>query len=315
MYERIKTGKLEINEEGDRRGCPVRQQIVVAGGDLADDPIAKSVLEYGFQPVFYAKRSVNGIALTKGAIIKTNFCSHDLMWQVKNTYQSKQLPIFFCKGGFSHIKEEFERKYVDPVKREYANLKKNEFAIMMIGRLYERGETFQNMKFLEVLNKYVEFTPGYMSVFCQQMTEQGVLTKLSGEGSKGKYIWNGIDRKYAYKIAQHLGRERLPEEYIREEKTPKQEGLIQAAATTPVMVDPIQPVEKTIETVDTDKVPADATTAPEEMKPAIVKAANLTSIEQLEALMRHTYTKIENMEKALNILLKINEVNKIMERK
>lgn len=172
----------------------MQNEILVAGYETADNPIMKMVVEYGFKAVHlpYNAPSQN-LPNCRAAIVVTTNISHELMNRVKKEYTDRNRPVIYAKQGGSSIRDEFEQLLVSPIKQLIEPLNKKYQTLFLMTMFNKVGSKVYTGDIEDLAAIYgVEIATGYISVMFADWQDDGTLTKLTGLGSKGRYIFNGM---------------------------------------------------------------------------------------------------------------------------
>jgi len=125
------------------------------------------------------------------AIIVTTHCSHELQWEVKEEYKGK--PIFYAKEGMSSIKEEFEKKFIDPIVTECTGKAKTAALRWFIATTRSINDRFSKSQLTEwtKANKLTFFSSSDFANCFVDMVRKGEVS-VSKDVYPVKYTYNGI---------------------------------------------------------------------------------------------------------------------------
>lgn len=222
--------------------------VVVAGMDRGDNALVKFVTDYGFNAIHFSHTPSTPLPRARAAIVALNHCSHDLMNRVKKEYSEMNRPIFYASGGSSGIKADWEEKVVQPIRDTVSKLGKQEALLFLMALFHKTGTKIHTGEFLNKVTHYISISQPYLATLVSKWTDSGMLTKMEGKGSKGRYIFNGLLPDMAATIAKEASTH-IPEKWILK---PREEKKV---------------VE--IKTVPTSEVPPTAAPAPVDMAPKV----------------------------------------------
>lgn len=268
------------------------KEILVAGMDTTDNSIIRFVTDYGYKAVHVSHTPNTPLPKCRAAIIAATNISHDLMWRVKKEYGEHQKPIFYANNGISSMKQGWEDVMVKPVTETLDKLNKREKVLYLLGFFFKRGEKVLITNFSEIVNKYTEISTGYMSVIFADLSsdKDGPLSKPTGTGTKGRYIWNGLT-KDDFRVMVEKRQVTIPENWLQEQK------LLTAKEVTTAMV-----TEAVKATAPTGQVPL--TPAPE-AKPVQASAEWESKMEaKLDGFIRQVGAQMAGLTRQVDMVSK-----------
>jgi hypothetical protein len=128
------------------------KHVLLAGMDRPENQFLRFFSSLGWDVHHVPKRSNQQLPRCDAAVIVTTHCGHELQWAVKEEYKDK--PIFFAKEGMSSIKEDFEKRFVDPIAQECLGKAKTAAIRWFIATTTVTGEKFSKNQLLEKIKNY-----------------------------------------------------------------------------------------------------------------------------------------------------------------
>ena len=118
------------------------KNILIVGMHTQENEIFRSIKNYGFTYKHYPKKSSKEIPIADGCIICISQCSHGLRHEVKKMYEKLDLPLIetSTSGGFSSVKEVFERTFVFPHRKYFQGLASRLQMFILISEFYPKGK-------------------------------------------------------------------------------------------------------------------------------------------------------------------------------
>ena len=165
--------------------------VLVAGMDRTENQFLRYFAALGWGTEHRATKTTQRLPKCDVAIIVTTHCSHELQWEVKEEYKGK--PIFYAKEGMSSIKDEFEKKFIDPIVAECTGKAKTAAIRWFIATTRSINDRFSKSLLTEWIkaNKLTFFSSSDFANCFVDMVRKGEVS-VSKDVFPVKYTYNGI---------------------------------------------------------------------------------------------------------------------------
>ncbi len=229
--------------------------MLVAGMHTADNQFTRFVNGYGFQAIHRPDSEQNKtVPIVHGALICTSQISHSLRDKVINSYKTAGCPWYETRGdSTAAIREDFLRLFVAPIKKDIEKLDARDKFIYLLMYFHKINAKVHSVTTIKMIVNYADVSESYGSLVFAKLNAMGIIEKLVGTGTQGKWRIKGLSSQQHQLLSERLKR-KLPENWVREEEViepvdsveevDKVEEIISATSSAPEVVEMHPPETK-----------------------------------------------------------------------